>query len=101
MYPSVAWFVFAVVTSGPELIAGSMPIRRNKNGNSNPNVVATIIAENMAVLNAKTTRIGTVFSVPLLELSNITNAVPPNNTQLNATRRAMRTSRAKTWLKFT
>ena len=89
---------FAVVTNGPELIAGSMPIRRNKNGKNNPNVVATIIAENIAVPNAKTIRIGGIFSTPALELSNIAHTAPPNNPQLNATRRAMRTSRVKTWL---
>ncbi len=47
---------FAVVTRGPELIAGSMPILRNKNGKNKPRVVATIIAENIAVPNAKTRR---------------------------------------------
>ena len=49
---------FAVVTRGPELIAGSMPIRRNKKGRNKPSVVATIIAENIAVAKAKTIRIG-------------------------------------------
>jgi hypothetical protein len=33
------------VTSGPELIAGFMPIRRNKKGRNKPRVVATMIAE--------------------------------------------------------
>ncbi len=45
---------FAVVTNGPELIAGSIPIRRNKNGRNKPRVVATIIAENIANPNANT-----------------------------------------------
>jgi hypothetical protein len=31
-----------------------MPIRRNKNGRNKPSVVATIIAENIAIPNAKT-----------------------------------------------
>ena len=51
---------FAVVTSGPELIAGSIPIRLNKNGNNRPSVVATIIAENIAVPNAKTIRTASI-----------------------------------------
>lgn len=49
---------FAVVTSGPELIAGSIPILRNKNGSSNPSVVATMIAENIAATKARTIRTG-------------------------------------------
>ena len=54
---------FAVVTRGPELIAGSMPIRRNKKGRNRPRVVATIIAENIAVAKAKIIRAGpTEFS---------------------------------------
>ena len=53
---------FAVVTSGPELIAGSMPIRRNKKGRNNPSVVATIIAENIAVPNARIRRNGSMVS---------------------------------------
>jgi hypothetical protein len=53
---------FAVVTSGPELIAGSIPIRLNKNGRNNPSVVATIIAENIAVAKAKMMRKGSTAS---------------------------------------
>jgi hypothetical protein len=44
------------VTGGPELIAGFMSIRRNNNGRNKPRVVATIIAENIAVPNAKISR---------------------------------------------
>ena len=91
---------FAVVTRGPELIAGSMPILRNKNGKNNPRVVATIIAENIAVPNAKISRSGeTLFSVVRVEI-NIEQTIPPNNPQLSATRSAMRISREKTWLNF-
>ena len=42
----------AVVTSGPELIAGSKPIRRNKNGNDRPKDVEIMMAENIAIPNA-------------------------------------------------
>jgi hypothetical protein len=35
-------------------MAGSIPILLNKNGKNNPSVVDTIIAENIAVLNAAT-----------------------------------------------
>lgn len=51
---------FAVVTRGPELIAGSIPILRNKKGRNRPSVVATIMAENMAVAKAKTIRTGSM-----------------------------------------
>jgi hypothetical protein len=43
-----------VLTSGPELIAGSIPSCLNINGKNKPKVVATIIAENMPVPNALT-----------------------------------------------
>ena len=45
---------FAVVTRGPELIAGSIPIPRNRNGRNSPSVVATMMAENIAAAKAKT-----------------------------------------------
>ena len=45
---------FAVVTSGPELIAGSILILLNKNGKKSPRVVDTIIAENIAMVKAIT-----------------------------------------------
>jgi len=53
---------FAVVTNGPELIAGSIPIRLNKKGRNSPKVVATIIAENIAVANARTSLIGSTLA---------------------------------------
>lgn len=53
---------FAVVTSGPELMAGSMPIRRNKKGRNSPSVVATIMAENIAMPKAKIRRNGCMVS---------------------------------------
>ena len=87
---------FAVVTRGPELIAGSMPIRRNKNGRNKPSVVATIIAENIAVPNAKTSRIGCIFPTGPFELSKIAQASPPKIPQLSATSRAIRASLVKT-----
>ena len=52
MYIATLMASFAVVTSGPELMAGSIPILRNRKGRNNPSVVATIIAENMAIPNA-------------------------------------------------
>ena len=48
---------FAVVTSGPELMAGSMPIFLKMNGRNRPSVVETIIAENIAAANAGTRRV--------------------------------------------
>lgn len=53
---------FAVVTRGPELMAGSMPIRRNRKGRNRPRVVATIMAENIAVPKAKMRRNGCTVS---------------------------------------
>jgi hypothetical protein len=44
-----------------------MPIRRNKNGRNNPSVVATIIAENIAVPNAIIRRNGGTLSAEGLE----------------------------------
>lgn len=46
----------AVVTSGPELMAGSSPMRRNRNGKNSPSVVDTIIDENIASVNATAKR---------------------------------------------
>ena len=86
----------AVVTSGPELMAGSMPILRNKNGKNNPSVVATIIAENIAVPNASTSRKGSIFTAGTFELSSSPQARPPNIPQLKATKSAIRTSLVKT-----
>ena len=54
---------FAVVTNGPELMAGSMLILLNKNGRNSPSVVATIIAENMAAPKASINR--TAFTFPV------------------------------------
>ena len=88
----------AVVTSGPELMAGSMPIRRKRNGRNKPSVVATIIAENIAVPNASISRKGTIFSAGAFELSSSPQARPPSTPQLNATKSAIRTSLVKTWL---
>ncbi len=51
----------AVVTRGPELMAGSMPILRKRKGRNRPRVVATMMAENMAVPKAKTSRIGSML----------------------------------------
>lgn len=87
---------FAVVTSGPELMAGSIPIRRNKNGKNKPSVVATIMAENIAVPNAKVNCIAFTFSTDVLELIRIAQATPPKIPQLNATSKAIRTSLVKT-----
>jgi hypothetical protein len=47
---------FAVVTNGPELMAGSIPIFLNKNGKVSPRVVATMMAQNMAAAKAGTSR---------------------------------------------
>ena len=85
------------MTSGPELIAGSMPIRRNKNGRNKPRVVATMIAENIAVPNAKISRPSETAFSGALEQIKIAQAIPPSTPQLNATRSAIRTSRVKTW----
>ncbi len=45
---------FAVVTKGPELMAGSIPIPRKRNGRSSPSIVATMMAENIATVKART-----------------------------------------------
>ena len=58
MYIATLIESFAVVTRGPELIAGSIPIRRNKKGRNSPRVVATMMAENIAVPKAKIRRSG-------------------------------------------
>jgi len=86
----------AVVTSGPELIAGSMPILRKRKGRNRPRVVATIMAENIAVPNAKTIRAGWIVLSRILKLSSREHATPPRRPQLKATTMAMRTSRINT-----
>ena len=77
-----------------------MPIRRNKNGRNNPSVVATIIAENIAVPNANISRTGSMMLSEAFKLSRIAQATPPITPQLSATSKAIRTSRVKTWLNF-
>jgi hypothetical protein len=54
MYIATLMESFAVVTRGPELMAGSIPIPRNRNGRNSPSVVATMIAENIATAKART-----------------------------------------------
>ena len=77
-------------------MAGSIPVRRNKNGKNNPSVVATIIAENIAVPNAKMSLKGSVVSMDALVWSSSAQATPPIIPQLRATSKAIRTSRVKT-----
>ena len=93
---------FVVVTRGPELIAGSIPIFRNKNGRNSPKVVATMIAENIPVPNAITIRTCPLNGVAAPsrpsrpgKYAQITAPIIP---QLIATNNAIRDSRANTWL---
>ena len=60
MYIATLIESFAVVTKGPALIAGSIPILRKRNGRNKPKVVATMIAENIAKAKAKTIFIGSI-----------------------------------------
>ena len=81
-------------------MAGSMPIFRNKNGKIKPSVVETIMAENIAIPNAKTSRAGSMAFSAFLVFIKIAQVIPPKIPQLNATTRAIRVSREKTCLNF-
>ena len=91
----------AVVTSGPELIAGSIPTFLNKNGRKSPNVVATIMAENIEMPNAMTIQrcsenwTVSVFEFPI-RLDRRLHATAPIIPQVMATTNAIFTSRIKT-----
>jgi hypothetical protein len=65
-------------------MAGSIPIRRNRNGRNRPRVVATIIAENIASPNAKIIRIGATTLSILPEFRRKPQAEPPIIPQLIA-----------------
>ena len=88
----------AVVTSGPELIAGSIPIFLKRNGKNKPNVVATIIAENIAIVKASAILNPELFATSGLVSIAGKNAhiKPPIIPQLIATIAATLTSRANT-----
>ena len=98
MYIATLMESFAVVTSGPELMAGSMPTFLNKKGRNRPSVVATIMAENIAIAKAKMMRIGSMLSVIDLGPSRSPQPTPPMIPQQRATNNATRTSRINTWL---
>ncbi len=87
---------FAVVTNGPELIAGSIPIFLNRNGSVRPSVVATIIAQNMAAAKAGTSRAIWMSVWSGFKCSMAKQMTPPSIPQARATSRAIRTSLVKT-----
>lgn len=86
----------AVVTNGPELIAGSVPIFLNRNGRTSPSVVETIMAENIAAANAQISRIMPIGCCSAFSWSIAKQISPPMIPQARATSIAIRTSRAKT-----